>query len=171
MNAALSTYFADVKRRIEAAAPAIVRQQAATGLALVRLRVQQVGLKGAKYSANLIPTYLFARQALNAGERNYIKKHKLGNWAGLKAAGGRQSAFVDLTHSNRMWNSLTTEPGASSGGVFTARTVASDQEGADKVKRNRERYGDFLALLPAERAEVEQVGVVAIKRLLEAPTA
>lgn len=169
-NTALSTHLLALKNAVNAAAPGLVRQQASAALALARLRVQRQGIAGAHYSTNLMPTFYFANEALNAGGRAYIAKNKLGNWQGLRAAEGLQTGYVDLTHSGRMFNSLTVAPGTDSGPVFTARVVASDQEGAEKVKRNRARYGDFLALLPAEAAEVAQVAQVAIARILQAPT-
>lgn len=156
------------REAVNAAAPALVRQMAATGLALRRLAVQQRGIVGAAYSSRLISTFYFQPQALNAGGRDYIKRNRLGNWAGLRAAEGLQTAFVDFTHRGRTWNSLHAQEGPGSGGVFTAPIVASDQESARILQKGFARYGNFLALEPAESAEVQQVAVVAIKRILEA---
>jgi hypothetical protein len=147
--------------------PRIVQTQAQTGLALVALRIQEQGLPGRpQYSTNLFPTFLFAKRALNAGGRDYIKKNKLGTWGQFRAAQGRRSDVVDLSYSNRMWRSLTVAPAGGVGALFSAKVVAADQESADKVRHNTERYGDFLNPLPAEAAEVAQVGKTEIGRII-----
>lgn len=135
------------------AGPRLALLYATTVLALVTLRVQSQGLTGKHYSASLVPTFFFGREALNAGGRNYIKKNKLGNWAGLRAAEGLQVAYVDLTHSGRMFRALTTSAAGNQGAVFFARIVAADAESASKVEHNLSRYGNWLLPTPGEAAE------------------
>ncbi len=149
------------------AGPRLAALKAQTILALVTLRVQNQGLTGKLYSSALIPTFYFGRQALNAGGRAYIKKNRLGTWAGLRASEGLPVDAVNLTHSGRMFRSLAIAPGANQGAVFFAEIVAADQEGASKVRYNIRRYGNFLLPLPSEEAEASAAVVAEIQRLIK----
>lgn len=157
------------KAEITAAAPRIVLGGALAGLALVRQRIEARGLPGKRYSQALVPTFLFARQALNQGGRNYIKRNPLGNWAGLKGAEGLTNSHVTLAHSNRMWNSLTAVPGGSTGTIASAKLVSADREGAARVKHNKARYGDFLQPNAQETKQVATYFDTEMQRILLAP--
>lgn len=157
------------KQRLLQAAPRIVLTMSATGLALVRLRIQRDGVPGQQYSRALVPTFFFGGQDLNAGGPRYRKQHRLGTWGGFRAAQGLPSDAVTLTYTGRMFNSLAPAAAGQAGPLATARIVASDREGADKVKWNTARYGDFLQ---PNAAETQQIGAVAereVQRILQAP--
>lgn len=157
------------KQEIQNAAPRLVQGMAAEGLALVRMRIERDGLPGKNYSANFVPTFLFASQTLNAAGKAYIKQNRLGNWGGLRAAQGLPSDRVTLAYTVRMWNSLSAALAGGTGTIYQAKVVSADKEGAEKVKHNKARYGDFLQ--PNER-ETKLVAASAdkeIQRILQAP--
>ncbi|MBF9140843.1 hypothetical protein [Hymenobacter properus] len=156
---------ARTKEAVLQAGPRLALLYATTVLALVTLRIQSQGLTGKHYSPTLIPTFFFGKEALNAGGRAYIKKNKLGNWAGLRAAEGLQTAFVDLTHSGRMMRSLAVTGKGANGAVFLAAIVAADQESATKVERNLARYGNWLQPLPSEAAEAQAAVAAELQRI------
>lgn len=146
-------------------APRIVRLQAQTGLALVIFRIQRDGL-GKPYSTNLIPTFLFAKRALNASGRAYVKANKRGTWGQFRAAQGLPSSSVNLTYTGAMFRSLNVQGGASAGTQYSARVVAADAESAQKVAFNEQRYGDFLQPNASEAADVAAVGKKEIDKVI-----
>lgn len=143
---------------LEAEGPRIVETMAQTARVLAQQRIQERGVAGAAYSQNLVPTFFFAKRALNAGGRQYVKKNKLGTWGGFRQAQGRQSQFVDLTYTGHMFQSLQTRRQPGEPGVFRAETVASDQESAKKLRYNLERYGNFMAPTAQEQGELRLIG-------------
>lgn len=149
------------------AAPRLVLLQAQTTLALVTFEVQQHGFPGPGYSTTLIPSFLFASKAFNAGGRSYIKANKLGSYKGFRNALGLPTGFVNFTFTGRMFRSLQAVEAGTVGTAARARIVASTQEDADKVRYNTEKRGDFLAPTAAIKAEVDQVGQREITRLLD----
>lgn len=157
------------KQQLLAALPRLALASATVGLTLVRQRIERDGLPGTNYSSNFIPTFLFAGRDLNAGGARYRKQNKMGNWGQYRAAQGLSSDRVNLAYTNRMWNSLTAAPGAQTGAVATAQIVSADREGADKVKHNKARYGDFLQPNAAEATQVAAVSDREIQRILQAP--
>jgi hypothetical protein len=163
----LQAQVAACKQAIQAAAPRIVETQAQTALALVTLRIQNDGLTGARYTEKSVPRFFFASRAFNAGGRAYAKEKKKGTYPGFKAALGLRSDVVTLTFTGRMFRSLTTVYAGFTGTVYTAKIVASDQEEADKVGYNMDRYGDFLAPDAAEAADVAQVGQVELAKIIQ----
>jgi len=148
-------------------APRIVETQAQAVLALVTLRIQNDGLAGANYTGKLVPRFFFKTKAFNAGGRDYAKQKGLGSYPGLRAASGLPSDKVTLTFTGRMFRSLTTLYSGFSGELYTARIVAADQESADKVRYNSDRYGDFLAPDSSEAAEVAQLGQTEVAKILQ----
>lgn len=157
------------KQELQAAGPRIAAAMAATGLALVRLRIERDGLPGKRYSTNPVPTFFFGNRTLNAGGRAYIKQNKTGTWGGLRAAQGLPGDRVTLSYTVRMWNSLSGGQGSGSGAVFVARLVSSDREGAAKVRWNTARYGDFLQPNARETRTVADVADREVQRILQAP--
>lgn len=162
------------KAALLAAAPGIVETQAQTALALVTLRIQSQGLGAYHYSPTPVPVFFFFNRALNSRGRDYVKRKekekgaaRLGTWGEFRAAQGLPSDAVYLTYTGRMFRALTTQQGGQSGTTFTARIVAADQEAADKVRWNTERYGDFLSPNATEAAEVAQVGQEAANRIIQ----
>jgi len=172
----LQAQIAAAKEALLQAAPGLVEQQAQTQLALVTLRIQSQGLGAYHYASGDYPLYWFKDREINAaGKAWYEKKEKRqdkeratdpANWGGFRAAQGLPADAVYLTYTSRMFRSLTTQQAGSSGTVYTAHLVASEEEGANKVKWNMGRYGDFLAPLPAEAAEVAQVGQQGLQNVL-----
>lgn len=162
----LASRTAQAKAALRLAAPRIVRLQAQTGLALVTLRIQRDGLPGKSYSSNLVPTYWFAKKAINSGGPAYVKKNKLGTWGGFRAAQGLPSDRVTLTYTGAMFRSLTPTEGVAVGTVFTAQVVASNAESAQVLGYNQARYGDFLQPSAAEAAQVAQVGKVELDKVV-----
>lgn len=168
----LADAIAACKAELLAQAPRIVQVQAQTALALVTLRIQSQGL-GVPYSTKGVPVYFFEGRAQNAAGRDYIKrkekekgKARLGTWQEFKQAQGYGSTSVNLTYTGRMFRSLTTIFAGFSGLIYTARIVASDQEEAQKVQYNMDRYGDFLQPQGAEVAEVAEVAQVELARII-----
>ena len=155
------------KADLLAAAPRIVQLQAQTQLALVTLRIQSQGLGAYHYSPSLVPTYFFAKKVLNAGGRAYIKKNRLGNWGGLRAAQGLPVDGVYLTYTGQMFRSLTSIYGGFSGTVYVGQVEASNQEEAAKVGYNMTRYGDFLAPTPSERDDIETAGARELQQIIQ----
>lgn len=155
-------------------APRIVLLQAQTALALVTLRIQNQGLGAYQYSATPVPVFFFAKRALNAAGRAYVQtkqkakapRDRLGTWGEFRAAQGLPSSMVTLTYTGGMFRSLTVVAAGASGAVYQAKIVAADRESAAKVAYNQARYGDFLAPLATEAAEVAQVGQVEINKVL-----
>ena len=141
------------KEALALAGPRLALLYATTILALVTLRVQNQGLTGRLYSTRPVPTYFFSKEALNASGRAYIKKNRLGTWAGLRASEGLPVDAVYLTHSGRMIRSLLAAPAGQSGAVFFARIQAADAESAKKAEYNLTRYGNWLLPTPIEKAE------------------
>lgn len=162
----LASRTALAKAALRQAAPRIVRLQAQAGLALVTLRIQRDGLVGKVYSSHLVPTWWFANKALNSGGRAYIKKNRLGTWAGLRGAEGLPTDRVTLTHRGLMFRSLTPTEGVASGTVYTSQVVASNAESAQVLGYNQQRYGDFLQPLPSEAAQVAQVGKIELDKIV-----
>ncbi|NVO33213.1 hypothetical protein [Hymenobacter lapidiphilus] len=165
----LAARIARKKQELQAAAPRIALAMATAGLSLVRLRIERDGLPGKSYSTLTVPTFLFYNRTLNAGGRAYIKQNKRGTWGALRGAQGLPSDRVTLGYTNRMWNSLTATGSGATGTVFTARVVSTDREGADRVRYNRARYGDFLQ---PNAAETKRLGLSAereITRILQSP--
>jgi hypothetical protein len=155
------------KAELLAQAPRIVETQAQTALALVTLRVQNDGLEGAYYTDKSVPRFFFKTKAFNAGGRDYAKGKGKGTYPNFKAASGLKSDVVTLTLTGRMFRSLTTLYTGFSGELYTARIVAADQESANKVQWNMDRYGDFLEPTASEAAEVAQGGQQAVARIIQ----
>ncbi len=154
------------KAEIEAAAPRIVETMAQTQLALVTLRIQSQGLRGAYYTGKLVSRSLFASKAFNAGGRAYAKQKGKGSYSGFKSALGLKSDVVTLTFTGRMFRSLTTIYAGVSGTLYLARIVASDQESADKVQYNTDRYGDFLRPEADEAAAISDYAQGELARIV-----
>jgi hypothetical protein len=165
--AALEEVISQAKAAILAAAPRIAETQAQTVLALSTYRIQQNGLAAAHYTGKSVPRFFFKAKAFNEGGRAYAKKKGQGTYAGFKAALGLKSDVVTLTFTGRMFRSLTTLPGSNTGTIYTARVVAADQESADKVQWNIDRYGDFLQPDAAEVAEVQALGQAEVDKILQ----
>lgn len=163
----LQDTIAATKAALTVAAPDIVRKQAQTVLALVTRRIQNEGLAGANYTGKLVPRFFFKAKAFNAGGRAYAAEKKKGSYPGFKAALGLKSDVVTLTFTGRMFRSLQTVYTGFSGSIYTAAIVASDQESADKVRFNMDRYGDFLEPESDEAAEVAEVGREALGRIIQ----
>lgn len=163
----LQDTIAATKAAIVAEAPRIVQAQAQTVLALVTLRIQNEGLAGANYTGKLVPRFFFKTKAFNAGGRAYAAEKKKGSYPGFKAALGLKSDVVTLTFTGRMFRALQTVYTGFSGSIYTAAIVASDQESADKVRFNMDRYGDFLTPESDEAAEVAEVGRVELGRIIQ----
>lgn len=154
------------KEALTLAGPRLALLYATTILALVTLRVQGQGLTGRLYSTRPVPTYFFSKEALNAGGRAYIKKNRLGTWAGLRASEGLPVDAVYLTHSGRMIRSLLATGAGNSGAVFYARIQAADAEGARKAEYNFKRYGNWLLPTPSEVAEANAAVVAELNRIM-----
>jgi len=160
---------------LRAIAPRLVETEAQTILALSTLRVQRDGLSGQRYSSNPVPVFFFAKKAFNAGGRDYVKQQQkkkgkgkgLGTWAGFRASLGLPTGTVNLTFTGRMFRSLTTIYTGFSGNVYTASIVAADRESAQVVQYNIERYGNFIALTPAEAADAAEATNREVRRILQ----
>jgi hypothetical protein len=154
------------KEALNLAGPRLALLYAQTILALVVLRVQNQGLTGRLYSTNPIPTYFFNKEVLNAGGRAYIKKNRLGTWAGLRASEGLPVDAVYLTHSGRMIRSLLAANAGNQGAVFFARIQAADAESARKAEYNFQRYGNWLFPTPSEEAEATAAVADEVNRIM-----
>jgi hypothetical protein len=145
---------------LKAQGPNVIETMALTGKSLVQDRIQREGF-GATYSDKYVPAFFLYGKAINAGGRAYLADNNLRddltNWKELRKAEGLQTAFVDLTHTGRMWNSLTVIRNEQAEAQFRAYIGSTDSEGEKKLLYSANRYGDFLALNPSERIEVEEV--------------
>ena len=146
---------------LKANGPDIVEVMAITGKSLVQERIQREGF-GKTYSTKYVPAFFLYGKELNARGRKFLEeenddKDDLTNWKELRAAQGLQTAFVDLTYSGRMWNSLTVIRNAQAEASFFAYIGSTDAEGEKKLLYNANYFGDFLKLNDAERIEVEEV--------------
>jgi hypothetical protein len=155
------------KAQLRLQAPRVVLTMAQTGLALVTLRIQRDGLPGKpRYSSAPFPTYLYWGNALNARGKDYIKKNPLGSWGAFRQAQGLPAEVVNLTYSGRMLRSLTVAPAGTTGTLHSAHVVAADQESANKVQWNEDRYGDFLTPLPAEQQQIDHYATRELTRVI-----
>lgn len=145
---------------LKANAPDIVEEMAIAGKSLVQERIQREGF-GKKYSTKYVPAFFLYGNAFNAAGRAFLAeqddKNDLVNHAELRAAQGLQTAFVDLTYTGRMWNSLTVIRNEQAEASFRAFVGSSDAEGEKKLLYNANYFGDFLALNASERAEVDEI--------------
>lgn len=165
--ASLAEAIQTTKDDILAAASRIVTIQAQTQLALVTLRVQEYGLPGESYSKEPVPTFFFEGRELNAAGKQWLDDNDYGTWGAFRRAQGLTDKVVNLTYTGRMFRSLTTLYGGSTGTVYIASIVASDQEETNKVLMNMERYGDFLNPNQGERNEIAQIATSELERIIQ----
>ena len=118
---------------------------------------------GYSYSTNTVPAWFLQGKEWNGiGEKFIEKKIKDGeesNWKELRSAQGMQTAYVDLSYSNEMWNNMAPAPVTENNGVFSAPLAATNTAVQNKMNFNRDRYGDFIgnALTPEDYKILMQI--------------
>lgn len=127
----------DAAREIRQESPRIVRRSGMDALSIVRKRIQEEGVSGARYKS----------------------KSKVPYFQGGKGKGAKKDygthGKVDLTLSNRMWNgtqvlgAVEVRPG-----LYQAQIGGTDQEVDDKLIANMNRYGNFLEPNEQEQQEL-----------------
>lgn len=167
----------------------IVDEIALNAIALIIRRIQQTGLSGGrKYSTRKLPTFYFNNKALNNGGRDLLERRKkkdpATNEYGIsyeewRKANGLQTAFIDLTYSGKMFETkgTTTQQGITeyaliniieryqTSGVISTTIGALDKETADKLRWNKERFGDFLAVTESEKTMLEKLLEIRLREL------
>ena len=155
---------------LKANAPDIVEEMAIAGKSLVQERIQREGF-GKKYSEKYVPAFFLYGKAINAKGRAFLEeqddKNDLTNHKELRAAQGLQTAFVDLTYTGRMWNSLTVVRNEQAQASFAAFVGSSDAEGEKKLLYNANYFGDFLKPNEAEREEIDQIAKDRLESILK----
>jgi hypothetical protein len=134
---------------LKAEAPKLVRIAAMDSMAIVERRIKEEGVKGASYKSKGKVKYF--QGGLGSGAfKNYATHGK-----------------VDLTLTNRMWNSLSVL-GVQTirEGVYQAQVGTTDKEGDAKVIANLKRYGDFLQPTEQEQSELLEDTKLAILDIL-----
>lgn len=146
----------EAAQALEREAGRIALGMAQLSLSLTVLYIQRDGLPGKpKYSTKLIPTFFFNGKELNQAGKTYIKKNKLGTWAGFRQAQGLPSAVVNVTYSGRTLRSL--QPVLVSSGVGKAKASirSSNAENQKILSYLLAKYGDFLEPIPSVAGELK----------------
>lgn len=118
--------------------------------ALIINRIQQEGLPGQFYSKNPLPTFFYEGRELNAGGRSILKRKDKRNkgisYEEWREANGLQTAHVDLSFTNRMWQNLVIIGTFKEGDQYRTVIGGGDEETKKKLEWNTKRFGTFLKL-------------------------
>lgn len=136
-----------------------VMPQVATSMSLTAKSVAERTIKdkgfGQLYSDTKVPAWFMKGKELNKRGLNYIltleknateDEPALTNWGEFRQAQGLQTAFVDLSYSNKMWAGMFPQDVQQDLYTYIAPLGNNTREGQDKMNWNFERYGDFLGL-------------------------
>lgn len=136
--------------------PAIAETLAISAKAMAERRMKSQGF-GILYSQNPVPAWFFRGKELNQRGTTFlntgkVKGKKTGKpkpleettWGEFRTAQGLQSAFVDLSYSNKMWANMAPVEVQERGPVVIAYLGATNKEAQNKMNWNRDRYGDFI---------------------------
>jgi len=167
----LQKQLANVRQQLLQALPDIAINNTIVARELIEKKIRKVGF-GVMYSQNKVPAWFFLNKTLNNTGKKFIQsKIDAGeetNWAELKAAEGLPTGHVDLSHTNKMWASLTPMAPEISGNRIIVGLGSNNKISAAVLNYNRDRYGDFLGIVlgPAEMKVLGDTVLGKVKRIL-----
>jgi hypothetical protein len=152
--------------------PNIATTLALTAKALAERNIKEKGF-GVLYSNNKVPAWFLHGKELNqkgtkfladrgvnpstgaqgGGKKKRRKKKgdpdpgyfdKETNWKEFRAAQGLQTAFIDLSYSNKMWANMQVVQVITEALIVKALLGATNREAQNKMNWNRENFGDFI---------------------------
>lgn len=142
--------------------PYLAQKVVSNAKALAEKNILEKGF-GERYSQQEIPTYFFKGKELNAGGTRYLEQHGVntgrggtrrrrrnqpvdttGTWAEFRQAQGRQSAFVDLSYSGRLWAGLVPLQPQVNNYLASCMLGATNTEVQKEISYNYLRFGDFI---------------------------
>lgn len=157
----------EIKKRL----PEVATVLALSAKAIAERRIKDKGF-AVIYSSNKIPAWFLHGKELNQRGTKFLENHgvdaagKQGeakkkrrkskgdpdpgyydtttNWKEFRTAQGLQSAFVDLSYSNKMWANMAPVNVEERGNIVRALLGATNTEAQNKMNWNRIRYGDFI---------------------------
>lgn len=182
---------AQIREALNERLPAIAETLALAAKGMAERRMKAEGF-GVLYSNNPVPAWFFHGKELNqrgtkfleqrgvdpgtgiAGEAKKKRKKKgepaeqyptTATWKEFRAAQGLQTAFIDLSYSNKMWANMQPVKVENRGQIVVALLGATNREAQNKMNWNRERFGDFI-LKSLNEEDGRVLGEVAISELV-----
>ena len=157
----------NARQAILQALPDIAIENTISAKDIIENKIRKVGF-GVKYSDNKVPAWFFLKSTLNNTGLKFIQKKiedkEETNWQELKSAEGLPTGHVDLSHTNKMWASLTPMEPQISGNRIIVGLGSGNQEGAKVLNYNRARYGDFMGQVLG-KPEMQILGEVVLAKI------
>ncbi len=139
---------------LAAEAPNIAMRMGQTALTLKKEESIRDGITvdGAYAEYGGKPTYKssYKSKARNSAGSAYASSGGKGTWGEFRAAQGLKSDKVNLFYSGRMWTALRIISQSQNGYRYSILVGASDEEAVKVLLGNLQRYGNFLAISPAQ---------------------
>ena len=156
--------FRDLANELEEKIPLIVIGTNVTAKSLVQNRIQETGKdKDGKqlgnYSETKVPAFFYfgkGKKTTDSKVKKNSREKKPLSYKQFRELDGKQSKYVDLTFTGKMWQGIGLIQENKGKGFASFKIGPKDARTAELAAYNEARYGNFLALSDEEVTELSE---------------